>query len=440
MRVAVVAPTASPAIADVTFQALAHVRHRWDAQLWHPADQPDPIGCPVPVRTFRQADEATVRKLAAHDLVVWVLGDSPAHYPMFTMARRLPGLVVLHDAAMTGTVRGAATAAGELSELIDDVTAHHGPDAAQRLRSGDTGLELQEWLQRCVDLDLNPQVLEGSLGVVVHSAWHARLVDGFTLGDVTLAPLPVPSSAADTATADDDGAVDARLEALPDDAVLLVTVGNVNANRCVDLLIDAVAADPWVRERTHVWAVGAIKDTMEDALRARADELGVRFVATGRVADRTLGTILSRATFAAALRDPVLEGQSASVLTQMLAGIPVLVLNHAHYADLPDDAVVKVAPGPQARGQIATALHRLGRDDAARAAIGAAAARYAGSSRSGRQYADALVEAGARALAARPLVTATRDVATALGRLTLNREPAVLAVTRDLLGELYGLI
>ena len=57
-----------------------------------------------------------------------------------------------------------------------------------------------------------------------------------------------------------------------------------------------------------------------------------------------LQEVLARADVAVALRDPVLEGQSASVLTQLLSGTPVVVYDHAHYSELPDDAVVKVAP------------------------------------------------------------------------------------------------
>jgi len=39
-----------------------------------------------------------------------------------------------------------------------------------------------EWLQFCADVPLTELVLEGSLGAVVHSLWHARRVDGLTLG------------------------------------------------------------------------------------------------------------------------------------------------------------------------------------------------------------------------------------------------------------------
>ena len=121
------------------------------------------------------------------------------------------------------------------------------------------------------------------------------------------------------------------------DEILLVTIGAVNANRRVDLLIDAVAADPVLARSVNLWAVGPAERAAAAELTGRAEAagLGGRFKVVGQVSDAALDAVLERADICAALRDPVLEGQSASVLTQMLSSTPVIVYDHAHYAEPP---------------------------------------------------------------------------------------------------------
>ena len=47
------------------------------------------------------------------------------------------------------------------------------------------------WIAACARAPMVEHLLFASLGMVVHSAWAAGRVEGMTLGDVTVAPLPV---------------------------------------------------------------------------------------------------------------------------------------------------------------------------------------------------------------------------------------------------------
>ncbi|MBN9327242.1 MAG: glycosyltransferase, partial [Cellulomonas sp.] len=192
-------------------------------------------------------------------------------------------------------------------------------------------------------------------------------------------------------------------------------------------------------ERLHVWAVGHVESSTRAELRRRAVQLGLgdRFLLTGRVDDALLADVLERADIAVALRTPVLEGQSASVLTQMRAGLPAVVLNHGHYAELPDDAVVKVDPDNVRHGLV-DALQRLARDPEERARRGEAARDYAGA-RNGSAYADAILVAAERALAARPMTVLAADLNRRLERIDLHRQPAVVDLVSDLAFELFDL-
>ena len=439
MKVAMVTPMApESAIADVMMQAVPDLATRWDLEVWCPSG-PAYLPCPTVLHPFHEASTEVLSSLAAFDLVVYVLGDSPWHTRILPLAQRLPGLVVLHDASLTNLFRHAALETHTLDELMSHVERVTGEGRAHILSTSLVSVDPDEWMQFCAEVPLTELALEGSLGAVVHSAWHARSIDGLTLGHVTVAPLPVPST---RLSLDSDGdLVTARLiSELPDDAVLVVTVGSVNHNRRIDLLLEAIAGDEVLSRRVHLWAVGS--STGEDARAlaglAQAFALEDRFAITGRVGSPSLQAILVRADIAAALRDPVLEGQSASTLTQLLSATPVVVFDHAHYAELPDDAVVKVDPHDALAG-IRSALRLLVDDEEERVRRGQRGRAHVLAARTGAAYAAALLAAGEHALSCTPLMHLSADLHTRLGRLGLDQEPAMVSVVTDAAFELFDL-
>ena len=439
MKVAMVMPMSpESAIADVMTQTVPDLSARWDLEVWCPSEA-SYRPCPVPVRPYAEADAEVLKALAAFDLVVYVLGDSSWHSRILPLVRRVPGLAVLHDASLTNLVRHTAIETDTLEALVLRVAANSGAERAEILRDTERAGGADSWLRFCAEVPLDEVALEGSLGVVVHSWWHARRVDGLTLGDVTVAPLPVPSHQLGF-NENESVSSSLLLGGLPDDAVLLVTVGAANANRRIDLLLQAVADDEVLTDRVHLWAVGpSTSQARFDLLRlARTLGLQDQFTVTGRVSDALLQEILARADIAAALRDPVLEGQSASVLTQLLSGTPVVVFDHAHYSELPDDVAVKVDPSDPLAG-VRSALRLLVDNEGERTRRGERARDYVLGSRSGAAYAAALLAAGELALATKPLAHLSADLGTRLRRLDLHQEPAVVNAVTDLAFDLFDL-
>lgn len=426
------------AISDVMTQAVPRISAEWELDVWCPTE-PAYRPCPVPVVPYETPSPNVRRALATYDLVIYVLGNSPWHSRILPLTQSLPGLVVLHDVSLTDLVRHTAIENGTLDLLAQQLEPEIGHERTALFTSAFPADQAQAWLELCAEVPLDGFAIRRSLGVVVHSQWHAGLVDGLTLGDVTVAPLPVPSTRMGFDSNQEDDASDLLLD-LPQDALLLVTVGAVNANRRIDLLLQAIADDAVLASRVHLWAVGPTDGHTSVELSHLAAALGLsaRFAMTGRVTDRLLQAILARADFSAGLRDPVLEGQSASVLTQFLAGLPVVVFDHAHYADLPDDVALKVDP---ANGQVAIrdALRLLVDDPDERLRRGEAGRDYVLRSRSGTAYAEALLEAGARAMSVKPMVDMTEELAARLGRLDLARQPAVVDAVTRFAFELYDL-
>ena len=178
MKVAMVMPMSlESAIADVMTQAVPGLSDRWDLEVWCPSEE-NYRPCPIPVRPYAEVDTELLAALAAYDLVVYVLGDSPWHTRILPLVGRLPGLVVCHDASLTNLVRRTAIDRDELEALLLRVAGGSGADSAAILRDPELAGGAEAWLRFCAQVPLNDVALEGSLGVVVHSWWHAERVDG----------------------------------------------------------------------------------------------------------------------------------------------------------------------------------------------------------------------------------------------------------------------
>src|SRR4051794_13425260 len=214
------------AIADVMVQAVPRLSEDCDLEIWCPT-APEYRACPVPVIPYIEADADTLSALVAYDLVIYVLGNSPYHSQILPLARALPGLVVLHDVAMTDMVRHSASVRGVLDVVARRIADESTPEDAEIFRRGLHPDGPPGWMRFSEQTPMSDYAIETSLGVIVHSLWHAALVNGRTLGDVTVAPLPVPSPLVGFNVNQQEDAAD-DLNRLPADAVLLITVGAAN--------------------------------------------------------------------------------------------------------------------------------------------------------------------------------------------------------------------
>jgi glycosyltransferase involved in cell wall biosynthesis len=124
------------------------------------------------------------------------------------------------------------------------------------------------------------------------------------------------------------------------------------------------------------------------------------------------------------LRHPTLGETSGAVVRWLGVGVPVVVSTGGWYDELPDEAVVRIAPDEAEEESLATALARLGSDPDLRRRMGDAGRAHARERMAPGAVADAylrflLAPRGRRALADRLLASlagALADVAPASAR------------------------
>ena len=338
------------------------------------------------------------------DGVICNVGDHYGHHgavPEFLEA--VPCLAIFHDglifnlaagwSAYRRTAQDAALHRVVAATYGGDVPAEHCPFPSD-LAEIAAKWPMAEWLARyCA-------------GVITHSdVWTPRLGDACP-GAVTVLPLAYPE--------------------LPLPApkplgrrVVAATIGHINRNKCPDAIIEAIGRDPLLRERCEYRLIGPIEPAERERLTALARSLGpVRLHCTGWLDEADLRAAVSEVDVIACLRNPVLEGGSASLVTAMLSARPTLVSDHGVYAEVPGDLVLPCAPGREAEG-VAAHLRGILEDPAAAQAMGQRARRYALKTFSATRYVDGLLPALAAATAAAPAVGAANRLGRILGNFGL---------------------
>jgi glycosyltransferase involved in cell wall biosynthesis len=392
-----------------------------EVELWHFERGP---AHPVNVKTVF-APAADLGRLAGFDLVVYNFGNHlPFHGEIFEVARQHPGIVILHDYVMHHFFaalyleqrRDPAAYVAEMEHWYGAV----GRAAAERSLQGERVWESDN----VVSFPLVERCTEGALGVVAHSGYLLEAIRNAFAGPIRKIHLPYEMPEHHTP------AGRASLGVKPEQ-LLLVTIGHVNPNKRVHAVLEAMGPE------MHYVVAGPADPAYQKRLDRIVAErgLGGRVQFLGRVSDELLHTCLAAADVCVNLRQPAIEGASASVIEEMLYGKPVVVSDIGFYRELPEDCVLKVDAAQETAG-LAAALARLG-DEAERQAIGARALAYASATFRADNYARDLLRFAWDVRNAQPLFTLSDRIAAELRRMKVSSDMAIVDTAAATVGELF---
>ncbi|HEV8565389.1 MAG TPA: glycosyltransferase family 4 protein [Actinomycetota bacterium] len=293
-------------------------------------------------------------------LGIYHLGNNVEfHQDIYRFACQAPGLIVLHDLALDDFVRGLKVSGDPWGFVAEREAALLRP----RMTSPDV-LRSQPLRDPWCG-----HVLRRSRGVIVHSEFGKRYVG--ELGSRTpvfVVPHPaVESDSAMRAAAARRSELRARIGVREGD-VLMVAPGDLNAAKQIEPLLAAVGQlDPRVKaalvgRRIQGYDVEAI---VEGAA------LGARVALLPDVSDDDFRAWLFAADAIVDLRHPHRGEVSGSLARAMQAGRPSIVSATGTYLDVPDEMVLRVAPGPTDPTELATAIRTLADHAELRARMGA---------------------------------------------------------------------
>ena len=292
------------------------------------------------------------------------------------------------------------------------------------------------WFAAAVAYPIEAPVIAEGLAVVVHSAGAALRFGPFVPGGATVLPLPFVGQHAASPV---PGEARRRLD-VPDQRVLVSCIGILNASRRIDLLIDAVARED-LGERLFLLVAGMAGRETEATIRAHADRAGLTAdnfrIETGWLPPRRYADVLAATDLFANLRSDHAASGSATVLEQMWASKPVIVLDQGPFRDLPDDAVVKVSPR-FAAAELHGHLGRLALDTGTRRRIGERARTHVERHHPVEHYASALVEVLREADRGHARNEIEHQVVDNLERAGVRPDTPAMGAISETMNELFG--
>ncbi len=333
-------PPARSGIAGYSAELLPHLAGLIDVSLF--ATEPERVeSAGLPVRPA--ADFPALR--GSFDLPLYQMGNSDQHEWMVETMMRHPGVVVLHDYFLHHFVAHHTLVAGRWGAYgreLEYELEGHGRALARAIRYDGVPAPLFE-------LPMNRRILDTALGVIVHSRFAAEMARRARPG-LPLAVVPALVEAHPGASRRAD-------LGLPDDAVLFAGYGQITPEKQIDAALSAFAALTEQRPDIHYLLVGEAHPAVDvDGLVVRLG-LGGRVHTTGYVAERqAFIDWIHTADVVVNLRRPTVGETSAIALRAMAAARPLVVYDHGWYAELPDEAALKVPPGDEAalRAALAT--------------------------------------------------------------------------------------
>ncbi|HUZ74939.1 MAG TPA: glycosyltransferase family 4 protein [Stellaceae bacterium] len=353
-------------IADYSYQVLAGLALEYNC-IAVVANDHGEASAPPGVDVISTVEYVMQSERLAPRLHVYQLGNNPDHAFMLPFMAERPGVAVLHDPSLHDLLDLVSVRIDDVSRYADALEAEHG--LAGRI----LGEQFRRYRLRERRMFFDMPMLRGiagpSLGVIVHSRYAAvKVLARAPQAPVTIVPHQyVPPS--------DEGAADPvatrRALGVADDEILFLSLGFVTRAKRIDAALRALAI---ARDRLPPFKyviAGEIKDTEPD-VPALAASLGLGAVVStlGYVEESRFAPLVRAADIVINLRYPVAGETSGTMIRALGAGGCLVVVDRGAFAELPDDAAVRVAWGGDFEHRLAAALERLARDKVLRRRIG----------------------------------------------------------------------
>jgi glycosyltransferase involved in cell wall biosynthesis len=284
-----------------------------------------------------------------YDVVLYHVGNSPAHDYIVATLERYPGVIVLHDLVLHHLMLWRAVRHRSVAAYRQAMAAY-GP-AGERVAAAMLAGRL---LEEAFDYPLCEGVLRAARGVIVHSRYVAERVHAIR-PDVPLAvvpmgvPLPVLPDREEAR----------RCLGLPPNGPVIASFGHVNPYKRLEPALRAFRRLRKDHPEALFLIVGSLSPHLDlPGLIARLGlEQAVRV--TGFVEMGVFLGYLAACDICVNLRYPTAGETSASLLRILGAGVPTLVSRTGAFAELPPEVAIQVDVGEDEEEEIEAFLRYL---------------------------------------------------------------------------------
>lgn len=296
------------------------------------------------------------------DLVLYQMGNSPAHINIFKTLREIPGVVVMHDVVLHHLRAWQTLDRGDVTGYLQIMREDYGEAGAELARLEARGL---------VTLDrfaypLNGAVVRAAHALIVHSEYAARQIQ-------PLAPqTPVAVIPMGIAPAGEIPASEARSRlALPADAFIIAAFGEVHPYKRVTVALQAFSEFRSRYPNSLFVMIGRESPNYDVEALVRSLGLSDAVLRVGFAPSREYADYIAAADLSLNLRYPTAGETSASLLRLLAAAKAVIVTRADAYAELPDDVCAKIEADEYEHDLLVGHLEFLAQRADVRSALGA---------------------------------------------------------------------
>jgi glycosyltransferase involved in cell wall biosynthesis len=304
------------------------------------------------------------------DIALYHLGNNGMHADIYRRALEVPGVMVLHDAVLHHFFLGQLTEAQYLDEFVYNY-GEWNRGLARELWRGRAASGSEE---RYFRYPMLKRAAESSLAVIVHNRAAARIVrDHAPHARV----IEIPHLAFPAPALPDEVEVLRYRESLGLDLGTLVfgVFGYLRESKRLVSVLEAFAAVHRDFPRTALVIAGEFVSTdLARAVEPMLSQPGV--LRLPFLEEREFWRAARLADVGINLRYPS-AGESSGIAVRLMAiGKPVLVTEGEEYDGVPEDACIRIAPGPSERDSLLYHMVMLASIGGVASSVGSRAAAY----------------------------------------------------------------
>jgi glycosyltransferase involved in cell wall biosynthesis len=304
-------------------------------------------------------------------LHVYQMGNNRDHVYMLPFVARKPGLLVLHDPTLHHLLECATL--GDVESYCQALEAEYaapGHVLANQFRQH----RLRD-TRMFFDLPMLGGLVGPARGVIVHSRYAAMKVLA-RVPEAVVHVVPHLFRPVIRGRGSPRAATRARL-GLAEHHLVLLSMGFVTRAKRIEDVLSALAQVRQQMPPFHYIIAGEWRPEEVD-LPTLVTRLGLqdRVTVLGYVTDEEFSALLGAADLVVNLRHPIGGETSGTVIRALGTGACAVVVDRGAFAEIPDDAAVKLRWGADIRTRLAKELLALAREPARRAQIGKAAAAW----------------------------------------------------------------
>ena len=323
---------------------------------------------PPGARMYDAYDFVWKQRREPYDLVVYQLGNSPAHDYIWAYLAPYPGLVVLHDPALHHARARQLLSSGRADDYRREFQ-YDQPDARREFAEyvvaglGGSVLYLYSMLRVPIQTSRLVAVHNPRVAADLRDRFPDAAIETIHLGKPPLETGPVPRAG-----------VRATL-GVPDGCVVFAAFGKITGAKRVGPILRAFSSLVRGGADARLLLAGDASDYPSLAADVAATAAADRIHVTGYIDDDAVGGLLAAADVCLCLRWPTARETSGSWLQCLAARRPTVISDLAHLVDIPPSVAVRVDLLDEDRSLL-DAMQRLAADAGLRAELGRAGHAY----------------------------------------------------------------